>query len=136
MAKGNKNPKPIVLSRKSAIDAEIARRLVMPYRYELFFEEGDWYARVVEFPGCMSDGPDPNEAIRMVRDAAEGWLQVSLEDGNPIPDPVDDDSYSGRFVVRLPQSLHRDAARRAEREGVSLNTYVVAAVARSLGQAR
>jgi hypothetical protein len=36
---------------------------------------------------------------------------------------------SGRFVVRLPQSLHLALEREAEREGVSLNHLVVAKLA-------
>jgi predicted HicB family RNase H-like nuclease len=36
---------------------------------------------------------------------------------------------SGRFVVRLPQSLHAALEREADREGVSLNQLVVAKLA-------
>jgi predicted HicB family RNase H-like nuclease len=36
---------------------------------------------------------------------------------------------SGRFVVRLPQSLHAALEQEAEREGVSLNQLVVAKLA-------
>src|SRR5689334_23575701 len=39
---------------------------------------------------------------------------------------------SGRFVVRLPQSLHLALERDAEREGVSLNQLVVAKLATQL----
>ena len=40
---------------------------------------------------------------------------------------------SGRFVVRLPRSLHASLEREAEREGVSLNQLVVAKLAAQLG---
>ncbi len=40
---------------------------------------------------------------------------------------------SGRFVVRLPQSLHAALEIEAEREGVSLNQLVVAKLAFQLG---
>jgi hypothetical protein len=40
---------------------------------------------------------------------------------------------SGRFVVRLPQSLHAALEREAAAEGVSLNQLVVAKLAVSLG---
>lgn len=42
---------------------------------------------------------------------------------------------SGRFVVRLPQSLHAALEREASREGVSLNQLVVAKLAIQLRQA-
>ncbi len=41
---------------------------------------------------------------------------------------------SGRFVVRLPQSLHAALEREAAAEGVSLNQLVVAKLAISLGR--
>ncbi len=39
---------------------------------------------------------------------------------------------SGRFVVRLPQSLHAALEKEAEREGVSLNQLVVAKLSAQL----
>lgn len=118
------------------VQAEIDRRLKLPYSYELVPEEdGSWFVRIVEFPGCMSVGDDVEDAMRMIKDAAQGWLQVGIEDGDPIPDPISIGDYSGRFVTRIPPTLHRDLVWRAEREGVSLNLFVATALARALGQA-
>jgi len=36
-------------------------------------------------------------------------------------------------IVRLPETLHRELAKRAEREGVSLNALVTAYLAREAG---
>jgi RNA polymerase sigma-B factor len=38
-------------------------------------------------------------------------------------------SHSGRLLVRMPQTLHAELARVAEREGVSLNTLITGALA-------
>ena len=35
------------------------------------------------------------------------------------------EEYSGRFVLRIPRSLHRELKEAADREGVSLNQYVL-----------
>ncbi|PWB40712.1 MAG: hypothetical protein C3F19_09470 [Rhodocyclales bacterium] len=35
------------------------------------------------------------------------------------------EEYSGRLVLRMPQSLHAKLAQAAEAEGVSLNTYML-----------
>ncbi len=37
-------------------------------------------------------------------------------------------SYSGKFTVRLPKSLHQALVDRAEKEGVSLNLFVTNAL--------
>jgi antitoxin HicB len=42
-------------------------------------------------------------------------------------------AYSGKVNLRMPRSLHRDLARRAEEEGVSLNQLMVVALARAVG---
>jgi RNA polymerase sigma-B factor len=41
-------------------------------------------------------------------------------------------SYSGRLMLRMPQSLHADLARAAEREEVSLNQFITNTLAASL----
>jgi predicted HicB family RNase H-like nuclease len=43
-------------------------------------------------------------------------------------------AYSGKVNLRMPKSLHRDLARRAEEEGVSLNQFMVVALARAVGK--
>ena len=99
--------------------------LGLPYTRELIPDtEGGWFIRIKELPGCMSQGDTPEEALRMIEDAMRGWLAVSLEDGDPIPEPRPEEEYSGKFVVRVPRSLHRQLVEEAERDGVSLNQFV------------
>ena len=109
--------------------------LNLPYTIELTRDADEgWFVRVKELRGCMSQGDTPEEAIEMIQDAMRGWIEVSLEDGDPIPEPRGFDDYSGKFVVRVPRSLHRDLVEAAEREGVSLNQYVNVVLARAVGQ--
>jgi antitoxin HicB len=111
---------------RARIEAEIARRSQMPYTYELRREDdGSWFAQVRELRGCLSAGDTDEEALAMVKDAFASWIESALEDGVEIPEPYDLREYSGRFVIRLPQSLHRDLVVRAEREGVSLNQLIL-----------
>lgn len=44
-------------------------------------------------------------------------------------------SYSGKFTVRLPRSLHQALVDRAEKEGVSLNLFVTNALSRTVALA-
>jgi antitoxin HicB len=111
--------------------------LGLPYTIELrnFPDEG-WFVRVKELPGCMSQGDTADEALANLQEAMELWLEVSLEHGDDIPEPRSDEDYSGKFVVRVPSSLHRDLAERAAEEGASLNQYVNVALAQAVGRAR
>ena len=117
------------------MDKTIDYYLSLPYTIELTPEpEGGWFVSVKELPGCMSQGDTSEEAIQMIRDAMSGWIEVALEDGDSIPQPRELDDYSGKFVVRVPRSLHRDLIETAEREGVSLNQYICTTLARSVGR--
>ncbi|MCZ7573511.1 MAG: type II toxin-antitoxin system HicB family antitoxin [Ardenticatenaceae bacterium] len=108
--------------------------LALPYTIEIRREDDEtWFARVVELPGCMTEGDTAEEAAAMIRDAMAAWLEVALDEGRSVPEPRPLDEYSGRFVVRVPRSLHRDLVESAEREGVSLNQYVIVALARAAG---
>jgi antitoxin HicB len=107
----------------------------LPYTIELQRDpEEGWFVRVKELRGCMSQGDTAEEALAMIQDAMLAWLEVALEDDLPIPEPRSDEDYSGKFVVRVPRSLHRDLVEMAEREGVSLNQYINVVLARAVGR--
>lgn len=102
-----------------------------PYRMELFFDREDqvWFVRYPELPGCDADGETPEEAIAAGEEAKSLWLADTIERRQPVPEPRMEPSHSGKLVLRLPKSLHAAAARAAEEEGVSLNTYLAQIVA-------
>ena len=76
------------------------------------------------------------EAYESLEATAASWLEGAIESGLPIPEPEMESDYSGRVVLRMPKSTHRRAAEAAERDRVSLNTFLVAAVSERLGQAQ
>lgn len=111
--------------------------LGLPYHIEVVYdasgEAPGWFARVVELPGCMTQADSRDEVLAMIQDAMRAWIEAAVEEGQPIPEPLTDESYSGKFVVRVPRSLHRQLAEAAERDGVSLNAFVNVALARAVG---
>ncbi|MDR0455933.1 MAG: type II toxin-antitoxin system HicB family antitoxin [Treponema sp.] len=103
--------------------------LTLPYHIviqHLNDESGSYYfATVKEFDGCMSHGKNYDEAFRNIQEAMEGWIETKLENGFSVPLPIEDNQYSGKFVLRIPKSLHSRLAIEAEQEGVSLNQYAL-----------
>jgi predicted RNase H-like HicB family nuclease len=95
-------------------------------------EGGGWVAEIPQFPGCMSDGATPEEALANLEDAKKCWIETCLELGRPVPEPVPE-SYSGQIRIRIPKSLHRIMAEKAKEENVSLNQYISYQLARSVG---
>lgn len=106
---------------------DIAYYMNLPYNVIIRKDPyGGYFAKVEELEGCMTQGETYEEAFKNIREAMELWLEDALEDGAEIPEPdIDEEEYSGKFVVRLPKTLHRKLARNAHKENVSLNQYVV-----------
>ncbi len=103
----------------------------MRYPVELRWSDEDkaWIAEVYDLPGCKADGKTQAAAIKAATEAVELWLEVAREEGREIPRPSTEESASGQLLLRLPKSLHGRLRRAAEREGVSLNQYLVALLA-------
>lgn len=119
------------------MDKSLEYYLGLPYTIELrnFPREG-CFARVKELAGCLSQGDTVDEAVANIQEAMQLWLEVSLDHGDPIPEPRAEEEYSGKFVVRVPRSLHRDLVEAANQDGVSLNQYINVALAQVMGGAR
>ena len=113
--------------------------LSLPYTIEVSRDVDDvdgsevWFARVAELPGCMTEADTIAEVGEMILDAMSAWIQSALEDGDPVPEPRPEESFSGKFVTRVPRSLHRQLSEAAAREGVSLNAFINVALARAVG---
>ena len=103
--------------------------LARPYHIVIQYipdESGPYYiATVQEFYGCMCRGATYTEAYEKIQAAMGEWIKVKLADGDLVPEPIDERQFSGRFVLRVPKTLHASLAMEAEREGVSLNQYVI-----------
>ncbi|MFI5284596.1 MAG: toxin-antitoxin system HicB family antitoxin, partial [Candidatus Dormibacterales bacterium] len=86
---------------------------------------------------CVAGGQSVPEALERIDDAIAAWIEAAMADGVPVPPPSPaDEDYSGRFVLRIAKGLHRQLARQAKREGVSLNAYCSSALtqAATMGQ--
>lgn len=96
-------------------------------------EEGGYSAEILEFPGCYSCGDTADEAMANLEEAAISWIEAILEQGREVPVPARRKEYSGKIALRLPMSLHREAAGMALRENISLNQFLVSAIAGTVG---
>jgi RNA polymerase sigma-B factor len=113
--------------------------LDQPYHIELVRESGPgggWTARVEELADCVAHGSTHDEAVLRVEEAMRAWIADAQGHGREIPRPRVPGRHSGRLLVRMPQSLHGDLARAAEREEVSLNQFITGALASAIGWRR
>ncbi|MGB3682522.1 MAG: toxin-antitoxin system HicB family antitoxin [Rubrobacteraceae bacterium] len=110
----------------------IEQYMNLPYAVEIKHDEDGWFAKVMELPGCMTWADTFEELGPMIEDAKRGWIEDALESGDPVPGPRHLEGYSGKVNLRMPKSLHRDLARRAEEENVSLNQLMTTTLARGI----
>jgi len=113
---------------------DIANYMNLPYAIILRpDEEGDFIASVQELPGCIAHGANEREAIENLRVVQEAWIRECVETGKPIPQPEQDEELpSGKWVQRVPRTLHKRLTEMAAREEVSLNQLVTSMLSESV----
>jgi len=124
-------------------------RITAPWSFERYAhiisrlpdEEGGGYLiSFPDLPGCMADGQTEAEAVENGREAFAATVSALADMGRDIPAPsfVPDDitafEASGKFLARVPKSIHARLGARAKAERVSLNTLVLAFIAEGLGR--
>ncbi len=102
-------------------------------RHLLNNEGGGYLIEFPDLPGCMSDGETIDEAIKNGKDAILAWIDAAKEMNRIIPKPGQLENQSGKWVQRVPKSIHLQLVSKAKEEGVSLNTLVIMLLAQSLG---
>lgn len=95
--------------------------------------DGSFRAEIIEFPGCIAVGDTGALALANLENVALSWLEATLAKGQHVPEPTETVGFSGKLVLRLQKSLHKKAAYLAAREGVSLNAFIVCALAEHVG---
>lgn len=99
---------------------------VKHYAYRVLWsvEEGEYVATVAEFPSLSWLHADQTEALRGLVDLVDDVVADLEANGESIPEPIGERRFSGKFNVRVPESLHRELALAAAEERVSLNRLV------------
>lgn len=109
--------------------AELTLEEYMKLPYPMVIEgdevEGGYTVYYPDLPGCVTCTNEAEKIISMAEDAKRAWLEASLEDGYIPQLPDSTKSYSGKFALRMPKSLHRKLAEHARDDGVSMNQYCV-----------
>ena len=70
-------------------DKDLDYYMGLPYTVEVKQDEedGSYFAKIVELPGCMTWAETYEELGPMIEDAKRGYIEDSLEHGDPIPEP-------------------------------------------------
>jgi antitoxin HicB len=97
-------------------------------------EGGGFLISFPDFAECMSDGETVEEALASGREALKATMAALKSKKLPVPAPNSGGIASGKFVARVPKTVHAQLATRAKAEGVSLNALVLTFIAQGLGR--
>lgn len=106
-----------------------------PFEIRPLSEEdgGGFLISFPDFAECISDGETVAQALDNGRDALKATIAALKAKKLPVPAPNSGGIASGKFVARVPKTVHAQLATRAKAEGVSLNTLVLTFIAQGLG---
>lgn len=99
------------------------------YRVTWSQEDGEHVGLCAEFPSLSWLAPTPEKALAGICRLVGEVVADMQAAGEPIPDPLSERQYSGRFMVRVPSLVHRALATEAAEQGVSINRLVSAKLA-------
>jgi len=96
-------------------------------------KDNAFIATCPEFEGLAIVADTREQALKDAEEALQAYIEIYQADGRPLPVPETVQEYSGQIRLRLPRSLHQKASRLAEREDVSLNTFLISAISAEVG---
>jgi predicted HicB family RNase H-like nuclease len=103
------------------------------YAYRVLWssEDAEFVATVAEFPSLSWLDADQTEALKGLVNLVADVVADLTTNGDSVPEPIAERHFSGKFNVRVPESLHRELAVSAAQEGVSLNRLISDRLARN-----
>lgn len=98
------------------------------YTYRVTWSDDDqeFVGLCAELPSLSWLATAPEAAIMGIRKVATQVIRDLEKNREPIPEPLAQHQFSGKFMVRVPAELHRRLAIEAKENGVSLNRLISA----------
>ncbi len=100
------------------------------YRITWSAEDAEHVGLCAEFPSLSWLAATPAEALSGIQRLVADCVADMQTNGEPVPQPMADRAYSGKFMVRVTPDTHRALAIRAAEQGVSMNRLVSARLAK------
>jgi predicted HicB family RNase H-like nuclease len=94
------------------------------YRVSWSDEDREYVGSCVEFSSLSHLASNRADALRGIERLVRDVASDMRKHGETPPEPLADQSFSGKFVTRVPRELHRQLAIEAAEAGISLNRLV------------
>jgi|688.fasta_scaffold26243_3 antitoxin HicB len=77
--------------------------------------------RVNELPGVCTDAKTIEEGMKNIQEAIAGTIELYLERGDPIPEPINKQEFKGNISYRTTSERHYFLAKLARQKHISMN---------------
>ena len=89
-------------------------------------QDNQYVGLCVEFSSLSWLASTPSKALSGIQKLVKEVIADMEQSGEKPPDAINEKTYSGKFMVRVPPEVHRQLAYQAAEQGVSLNRLVSA----------
>lgn len=104
-----------------ATKKEIEKYVNLPWSYTVEQENGDFIVYVNELPGVCTDAKTITTAMKDIKEAIYGAIELYLEQGKEIPVPINKSQYKGKIAYRTSAERHYMIAKLANQKHKSLS---------------
>lgn len=94
------------------------------YRVTWSDEDQEFVGLCAEFPSLSHIDENQTTALNGIIALVGEVVEDMKVNNEPLPQPLADKRYSGKFQVRIPAAQHRSLTIQAAEQGVSLNRLV------------
>jgi len=99
------------------------------YRITWSNEDMEYVGLCAEFPSVSWLDKTPEAALKGIRKLVTEAVSDMKANNEKVPKALALQSYSGKFMVRIPPNIHRDIAMQAAEAKISINRVVSAKLA-------
>lgn len=108
-----------------AIKKDLKYYLGLNWSYTIeqdFYRRKKFYIiRVNELPGVCTDAKTIEEGMENIHDAIIAAIELYLEQGDPVPEPINKEKFKGNIAYRTTSERHYYLAKLAQQKHVSMN---------------
>lgn len=116
------------MDMKNQIKKDIHYYLNLPWTYtvETMVEEGEkiYIVHVNELPGISTDAQTLTEAMDLIKDAMIAAINLYLEQGEEVPEPIDESQFKGNIAYRTSSKRHYSLVREAKKKNLSISQII------------
>lgn len=121
------------MKKLSKKEKEDLKNIAQKYTYRVYWSEEDqvYICGTLELPSALCHGSSHEPVLKEAKSLVFSILQDLKKEDELIPNPISLKKFSGQFIIRTTENIHRQLAFEAKEKGISINRLVNSKLATS-----